>query len=479
MSISAPVIAIVLIHAVLALVCISHILLNKRDPRSALGWIVLSSLMILIGPFIYWVFGINRVQRRAQRLLDKAAQRSTITVEQMCISTPDMPLPDNSNDYLRNFIQVSNRLSQMPLTAGNHIEMLLNGDQAYPAMLDAIENAKHSIYLMTYIFDTDETGLKFIDTLVRCKSRGIDIRVLIDGIGELGRFRRASTLLRKKGISVQRFLPLSLTRPKLYWNLRNHRKLLLVDNQIAFTGGLNISSRHILNENYHDTSVEDIHFKLTGPVVYEMETVFKDDWEFATGERLEISGTRHDCSGDAFCRVIEDEPSGRIDRLAMTLMGVVSSAQRRIVIMTPYFLPPSELIATMQSAALRGIDITILLPQKNDNILVQWATRNLLWQLLQFNIKIYYQPAPFVHTKIFIVDDNLVYFGSANLDPRSLRLNFELNVEAYNTKLVQKLTDYVESKIKLSQLYTLQDVENRSLAVKYRDAIAWLCSPYL
>jgi len=479
MSLSALVIGILLVHVVLALSCISHILLYKRDPRSALGWIVLSTLLIWLGPFIYWVFGINRVQRRAQRLMDKSVQRSTVASDELCLSIPELATSRQGNKSLDIFTQVSNRLCQMPLTIGNQINMLINGDQAYPAMLEAINNAERSIYLMTYIFDSDDTGAIFIDALERCNNRGVEVKVLIDGIGELGRLRRASTMLRNKGIAVQRFLPLTLVHPQLYLNLRNHRKLLLVDNQVAFTGGLNISSRHQLNDNHQETRVEDIHFKITGPVVHQMESVFKDDWEFATGEKLEVSTSRYSCGGASLCRVIVDEPSERVDRLAMTLMGVISAAQRRIVIMTPYFLPPRELISAMQSAALRGIEITILLPHKNDSRLVHWATRNLLWQFLQFDIKIYYQPPPFVHTKLFIVDDDLVFFGSANLDPRSLRLNFELNVEAYNSELVQQLTNYIDDKIKSSQLYTMHDVENRSLIVKYRDAIAWLCSPYL
>jgi len=478
MPISFLIFIIVIFHIFLAFGCISHILLHKRDPRSALGWIVLSSLVLILGPFMYWVFGFNRVQRRARRLLEKGASPHLMNSEEICLTPPVVPSIEQEAESKR-FIQVSSRVCQFPLTSGNHIQILFNGDQAYPEMLRAIETAKQSIYLMTYIFDNDKTGAAFVDALCQADRRGVEVKVLIDGIGELGQFKRVSTILKSKGIQVERFLPLSLRHPKLYWNLRNHRKLLLVDNAIAFTGGLNLSSRHLLNDNKSNARVEDIHFKLSGPIISEMDSVFKDDWEFVTGQRLEISDTRYMCDGHTLCRVIVDEPSERIDRLAMTLLGVVSASVKRIIIMTPYFLPSPEMVSALQSASLRGVEIIILLPSKNDNILVHWATRNLLWQFLQFNIQVYYQPPPFVHSKLFIVDDELVFFGSANMDPRSLRLNFEMNVEAYDPILVDNLLEYVSNKVKQSQSYTMQDNEDRSLAAKYRDAIAWLCSPYL
>jgi cardiolipin synthase len=332
---------------------------------------------------------------------------------------------------------------------------------------------------MTYIFDTDDTGHAFIDALDRAQQKGIEVKVLIDGVGELGNWRRASTLLARRGINVERFLPLSAKPPAFYWNLRNHRKLLVVDNKIAFTGGINISALHVLENNRSPERVADMHFRIEGPVVPVLQTVFMDDWEFVTGQPMSLPVAELERAGDAICRVIVDEPSENIDRLATTLVGAVTAASKRIVIATPYFLPSRELMSALQAAALRDVQVTILLPSKNDNRLVHWATYNLLRQLLQFDVKVYYQPPPFVHTKLFIIDDQLVFFGSANIDPRSLRLNFELNVEAYDRNLVNRLMNYINGQIQISTLYTLDDDAARSLAVRVRDAAAWLFSPYL
>jgi cardiolipin synthase len=469
---------LLLLHIAMAIWSIVHALLNKRDPRSALGWIIISLFFPIVGPFFYWIFGMNRVQVRAQRLLNKSLTRTTVERREDALRRS----PDSSREShhtIRTFLKVSDKVCRLPAIPGNQVDILFNGDEAYPAMLQAIEQAQRSVYLMTYIFDTDDTGYTFIEALDRCQKRGVDVKVLIDGIGELGNWRRASTLLARLGVNVQRFLPMTARPPVFYWNLRNHRKLLVIDDEIAFTGGINISSRHVLKNNHSKSRVVDMHFRLAGPIVSELRTVFMDDWEFVTGQPMASPPLELKPCGTALCRVVVDEPSESTDRLATTLAAAVTAAKQRVVVATPYFLPSRELMSALQAAGLRDIDVTVLLPAKNDNRLVHWATRHLLRNLIQFDVKIFYQPAPFVHTKLFIIDDQLVFFGSANMDPRSLRLNFELNVEAYDGDLVERLMAYIHKQIAASSAMTIQDLEQRTLSQKIRDASAWLFSPYL
>jgi cardiolipin synthase len=168
-----------------------------------------------------------------------------------------------------------------------------------------------------------------------------------------------------------------------------------------------------------------------------------------------------------------------MDKLATILVGAVSLARRRIIIMTPYFLPSRELIAALQTAALRSLEVSIILPAKNNLPFVHWASTNMLWELLHRGVRIFFQPPPFVHTKLFIIDDDYAHIGSANIDPRSLRLNFELAVEVYDNLFVKELSAHVEKSLKQSREIFLEDVDNRSLPVRVRDAAAWLFSPYL
>ena len=223
----------------------------------------------------------------------------------------------------------------------------------------------------------------------------------------------------------------------------------------------------------------DAHFRLAGPVVTQIEHVFLEDWGFSTGEQVTPTQASARENGSMICRTIVDGPNEDLDRLSMILVGAVSAARRRISIMTPYFLPSRELIAALQTAALRGVEVTIILPSKNNLPFVHWATRNMLWELLEWGIRLYYQPPPFVHTKLFVVDDQYAQIGSANIDPRSLRLNFELAVEVFDKQFVKILTEHIQKSQDQSLEVSLKDLDSRRLPVRIRDALAWLFSPYL
>jgi len=472
-----------MLYLLLATLASGHALLNKRDPRAALSWIVICIFFPIIGSLFYFLFGINRVQTRARRL-HRHSSLAPPTVNQTIggsgnISGDIVDSEVKFPDRCQSLINVSNAVTEWPLTTGNTIEILYNGDQAYPEMLHAIRSASQRVYLTSYIFDNDEVGQEFVEALCDAQRQGVDVKVLVDGVGELSWTRRVSTVLRKHSITVARFLPLTFRPPAFYINLRNHRKVLVIDGCIAFTGGMNISKRHIVHDGSRGSSVVDLHFRLAGAIVAQLENVFIQDWQFATEEKLTPMPNSQLPVGGAVCRAIVDGPNENINKLATILIGAVSATQQRIVMMTPYFLPSNELIAALQAASLRGVEVIILLPGKNDSCLVHWATRNLLWQLLQFNVRVYYQPGPFVHSKLCVVDDYYVLFGSANIDPRSLRLNFELVVETYDLELAEQLSAHIAQKIEKSKEITLEQMDNRTLPIRVRDALAWLWAPYL
>jgi len=464
---------------VLAVVSAGHALLSKRDPKASLGWMGLCLLIPFGGPFLYFLFGVNRVRTRAIKLRGHAPDADESMREQNTYVAASYGVPAESLPAHADLLNISDTITNTPLVGGNRIDVLHNGEQAYPAMLAAIESARSSICLTTYIFETNETGRCFIDALGRAVTRGVDVRVIIDGVGELYSCPRAGNLLKKRRVRVARFLPPKLLPPSLHINLRNHRKILIVDGVDGFTGGMNIGDRHLAERTENPNRVMDIHFRLSGPIVGQIESVFFEDWHFLTGsyEKKETQRCREE--GSAICRVITEGPNEDIDKLSIVLVGAVSSARSSVTIMTPYFIPPRGLLAVLQAAALKGVEVTVLLPEKNNLALVHWATRNLLWELLERGVRIYYQPGPFVHSKLFIVDNHYVHIGSANIDPRSLRLNFELAVEVYDRTLASLLAAYVEEVKDRSRPLLLQEVDGRPLPEKLRDAVAWLLSPYL
>ncbi len=474
---------IILLVTALSLATAGHALLYKRRPGSAIAWIAVSLLYPLAGPILYLLFGINRVQTRAKRIDLQPISWSSIRVEGQTNSripfTPGPPPEPGVAEIAR----ISDAVAEMPLARGNRVEPLYNGEEAYPAMLKAIQQAGRSIFLVTYIFETNDTGRQFIDALARAVGRGVDVRVIIDGIGAWYSRPKAMKLLRESGVPVSVFLPPKLFPPTVNINLRNHRKILAVDGRLGFIGGMNIGDRHLAAREENPSRVVDAQFQVEGPVVAQMEKVFLEDWAFSNGLRdvpQAIGGPPNtEEAGTAVCRCVVDGPNEDMDKLSAILVGAVSSALRGVDIMTPYFLPSDPLVAAMQTAALRGVNVSVLLPSKNNLPFVHWASRNMLWEVLRWGVRVYYQPPPFVHTKLLLVDGQYALVGSANIDPRSLRLNFELMMEVYDNALSRLLADHVEHCRSLSKEVSLEEVDSRPLITRTRDSLAWLFSPYL
>ncbi len=470
---------LILLHFLVAFFAAGHALIFKSDPRAALGWIAVCLMFPFIGPLLYFLFGINRIHTRARKLQHPSRFRSDTGCEQPDDpSAPQISGPVLSPEFSE-IMRISCAVTRRPLVSGNAVELLENGEQAFPAMLEAIEGSRHSLFLSTYIFETNQTGRQFIDALTRAARRGVDVRVIIDGVGELYAFPRAGTLLKKRGVRLARFLPPRLIPPTLHINLRNHRKILVADGQVGFVGGMNIGDRHLAAVRKNPRRVVDLHFRLTGPVVKQIEHVFLEDWMFCTGEPMPADTIAPIDAHGAVCRTIVDGPNEDHDKLSTIMFGAVATARRKISIMTPYFLPFRELIAALQNAALRNVDVKILLPAKNNLPYVQWATTKMLWQLLQKGVRIYYQPPPFVHSKLFMVDDHYAQVGSANIDPRSLRLNFELAVEVFGKPVSEVLVPHFQRSLLKCREITFEEVETRSIPVRVRDALVWLFSPYL
>jgi cardiolipin synthase len=462
---------------VVSVAAAGHALLYKRDPRAALGWIATCLFFPSFGAALYFGFGINRIRTRAQRLgalpVDLRTPLGSSAIESSGVPSQLMPLE-----------RVGRSLTRETLSAGNRVTLLHNGEQAFPAMLAAIESAQHEVLLSTYIFETNETGRRFAEALARANDRGVRVRVLVDGIGALYSFPSAAGLFRRLRVPARTFLPPRLFPPSLRLNPRNHRKILVVDGEAGFTGGMNIGDRHLAARIENSRRVVDLHVGVEGGVVASLRRTFAEDWQWVTGETLEaapprkIAGEREQ-PGYARCRVIADGPGEELEQLEMLYVAAISLALRRIRIMTPYFLPPRSLISALQAAALRGVDVTVVLPAKNNLPYVHWATQKMLWELLGRGVRVLLQPPPFVHTKLFAVDDDYLLLGSPNLDARSLRLNFELAVEVYDRGLVAEVAEHFDQVVGRSREVSLAEMEARPLPVKVRDALVWLASPYL
>lgn len=444
-----------------------HILMTKRDARAAAAWVGLVWLSPIIGVVLYWLLGINRIRRKATMMRPHPL---TVVSPQT-----DGDVASGSRASLIDFVD---RVSDEPLVAGNEVVVLVNGDEAYPAMLEAINAATRRITMCTYIFDRDRAGQQFVDAFAAAVERGVDVRVVIDAVGARYSFPTIWRTLRKAGVKVGRFSRAWWPWQARYANLRTHRKIMVVDEQVAFTGGMNIREGCIMALDTRSPT-KDMHFRFRGPVVGQLNEVLAEDWEFSTKEELPIDGANLNDAGPVYCRSILDGPDMRNNPIHWTVLAALDHAAERVRIVTPYFVPDRELISALNTASLRGVLVEILLPEKGNLRMVQWASTALLWQVLEHGCRVFLTKPPFDHSKLMMMDDDWCFIGSANWDTRSFRLNFELNVECHDRTLCSRLYEISDAKKADAREISLDDVDSRSLPQRIRDNTARLMSPYL
>lgn len=446
--------ALFVLHIVVATIATAHILLTKENVRSSVGWI---GLVILspFGAFIYWVFGINRIRRRFSN-------------------------------------SVTGSFAAQDWFAATELTPLVNGDEAFPAMLDAIANAKECVALSTYIFDSDESGLQFVEALAAAHARGVNVRVLVDAVGVRYSRNPIDELLRARGVRSERFLQVRRIRLLEYINLRNHRKLMLIDGTTAFIGGMNIRHGNVLNASPAEP-VQDTHFRVRGPVVNPLSRVFEEDWEFSAKEVIQLPRTASPAVSPSAAqpgvnvrelrentaRAIADGPDDGEDRLQWVFLSALCTAHHRVRIVTPYFLPNEVLISGIEVAVNNGVTVELIVPRKSNLFYMSWAMASMFHSFVKRGVHVYLSDPPFDHSKIFLVDDEWYSIGSSNWDDRSFRLNFELNLEGRDRAFALALNQLVDAKRDRAQRVSLAELQSVSVLRRLRNSVVRLFAPYL
>ena len=468
------------ISVVTGAVALAHAAMTKEDVRSAAGWVGVILLSPILGAFVYFNAGVNRIRHTA--LASRRSARHALWQEFYGPAVPRYAVAECFSKQFLPMKQLGDTVTRFPLTAGNRIDILAAGDDAYQAIGKAIEEARHSIILETYIFDRDRIGLRVADLLIAAHARGVSVRVLIDSVGARYSVPSIVRYLRDHGVRTETFNGKVITGLRLpYANLRTHRKIIVVDNEIAFTGGMNIReafSQELLGEAF----ARDTHFRITGPVVADLFSVAAEDWHFASGEKLAAVVHPPVTVGPTepiFARVVSSGPDGSIETNHKMLTGAFSVAQRRIRIMSPYFLPDRELISALVTAARRGVEIDILVPSENNLTLVDRAMTAQFDQVLKHGCRIWRVQGPFDHSKLLTIDGEWSYVGSSNLDPRSLRLNFEVDLEVLDTGFAERIEDRLSRAMVGAHEVTLHELRHRPVLLRLAEKILWLGSPYL
>jgi cardiolipin synthase A/B len=452
--------------AILQLALLPHLLAQRnKSPNATLAWLWGILLFPGLGGIVYLLLGSERVHRkhlaRVEDLSLKAGPSPCIR-HGSCLSTT---LPELE------------RINGVTPTGGNAVDLLIDGAAFFPALLAAIATARDHLHLEFYAWHADETGKTVRDALVRAAQRGVTVRVLADEIGSLRTFRSFFRPLVDAGGQFSWFQTFAPRRGRLHLNLRNHRKLVIVDGEIALTGGMNIGDPYWGKSFPHERGYGDVQLQLRGPVVAQLARVFAEDWYFAAGEALADTARFYPAAepdGEADFQVIPGGPDNNINEIQLSVLAMIHHAAQRIRLVTPYFVPEESVVAALQLAAMRGVTVELIVPARGDHFYLTHVTRSYFSDLLPHGVRIFeYQPR-LLHAKVGIFDDVRGMCGSANLDVRSLRINFELNVAFHGPALASKLNAWFEECLGECREVNVREHEARGLWPRIAEVI---CRP--
>ena len=453
-----------------------HIILHKDDVPSAIGWAGLVWLAPLVGCVAYVILGINRVRRKALRLHNRGADIFTVTGKTPQEIEKEIPAP------LWQMLRLGYRVHPQHLALGNAVRPLVNGDEAYPQMCAAIAKAQTEVLIASYIFDNDKAGQLFLPALESAVKNGAAVRMLIDGVGlNYSRPNIHAAVKHIKGVEFSVFLPSKSPINLPFVNLRNHRKMMIIDGQTAFFGGMNVAEGNLVSQRPKEP-IQDVTFEVRGPVIYQMARLFEEDWIFSGKKPFLPASARcphHvSCPGKTPARIIPDGPDGDFGKIERLCLGALACAQKSARIVTPYFLPENNILSALETAAMRGVEVEIILPQKSNIFGMDWAMEANFNRLMSKGVKIYRAAPPFDHSKLFLVDDIWLFAGSANWDVRSFKLNFESNIECFDPELAQQVRRIIEHKQSKSVLLHYQGHMHPPLLRTLRNNAMRLLTPY-
>jgi cardiolipin synthase len=464
-------IAAAIAYLVLTVAASVHILLNKKNVYSSIGWLAVVWMSPVFGALAYFLLGINRIHRKASILKDESSKK-------LQRKHYNFKVPEAAPAQMRRILEVLKigiNITNEKMLKGNSVKPLINGDAAYPEMLAAIKSAQKQVFISSYIFDYDSVGILFIEAIKQAAARGAEIYILFDGFGSWGhisKFKKA--LARQRGVNIAVFLP--PLKNLSFINLRNHRKIITVDGKTAFFGGMNLSADNLLKTA--SNPVADITFKIEGSVVSQISKTFADDWYFATKQTVLPVTQASDIKEDNFARLILDGPQGAESMLELILLAAINFARKSVDIITPYFLPRESVFNALEIAAMKGVKVNIILPEISNHIIFNWAHESIFYRLLRRGVNIYKSPPPFDHSKVLTIDGVWSFIGSSNWDERSFRLNFEANMEILDLKFATMLKSYARTKRKKSKKLDIAAYENMPKILKLRNNFARLFTPY-
>lgn len=458
------------------------IVLENRDPIKTVSWLLVLFLLPLLGIILYLYFGRNF--RRNKFFLVKGITDELsidhVLQEQLSRLNQQVFIRNEKLVPMRNMMRLLLNNSKSLLTECNRVRILNNGRQTFGSMIYELENARHHIHLEFYIIEDDTIGNRIKDILVRKARAGLSVRVIYDGVGSWSLSSGYIRELTEAGVEVGAFLPVRFYALANKVNYRLHRKIVVVDGRIGFVGGLNVADRYWrgLGKN---AMWRDTHLRIEGAAVRSLQTIFLMDWNFVKEQQVKQSGLFPEVQVQDQClvQIVSSGPDSDYQSIMQAYFAAIASARQYVYLSTPYFLPNESILTALKTAALSGVDVRILLPEKNDSWVVGHSSRSYLREVLEAGVKVYFFMKGFTHSKLMIVDDVFSSVGTANMDIRSFSQDFEVNALIYDEALTLSLKKDYLFDLEVSLELRLEDWLNRPVKDKITESVARIFSPLL
>ncbi len=468
------------LYIIIIVFVIILIILENGSPLKTIAWILIFMLLPVVGFILYFYLGRNF---RKEKIFSRKGVEDFKKIEQLSrkqiIDLPDSKFLNNPKikEKMNIMILLLNN-SKALLTEYNKVDILNNGRETFDSILHELEQAKEHIHLEYYIIEDDNIGNKVKDILVRKARQGVEVRIIYDDVGSWSLSKKYIRDLKDAGAEVYAFMPVRFSRLADRVNYRNHRKILVIDGQVGFVGGINIADRYI--DGSKDLGLwRDVHLKLEGQAVHSLQAVFLIDWFFVSDKIIDDDKyfSEHKVDEKCLVQITACGPDSDWASIMQAYFAAISTAKEYIFITTPYFIPNESLLTALKTASLSGIDVRIILPFNTDSHIVYWGTISYVKELLEAGIKIYLYKEGFIHSKILMVDDVFASVGTANIDIRSFDTNFEVSALIYDHEITRKLKkDFCEDLAKSEQV-TLETWAERSLLTRLKTSVARIISP--
>lgn len=444
---------------------------DNRNPVKTICWIFAVVFLPVLGIVAYYMVGQNTRKKRSKfkRWRDEFNKKHTRIFESR---------DDGSTGYteLKHLIY---QIEHVPVLTGNHVEVYPSGKIKFEHLLKDLELAEDHIHVFYFAIGDDEIGGKVKDKLIKKVKEGVEVRLLYDGMGCNKTHKRYFREMMDAGIEVETFLPINFPQVLRSLNYRNHKKIVIIDGRMAYTGGINVKDEYINGLEWGKWN--DCHFKIEGMGAHGLQSVFLADWYYVSGEYLSLDKYYPpvEMMGKSPVQIVNSEPLGQHSNILEAMFVAITRAKKSVYIETPYFVPPSCLLRAIQTAAMSGIDVRLVIPRRSDNGAVQHASNTYIETLLRNKVKVYQYTDGFTHSKLMVIDDELAIVGSTNLDIRSLELHFETNIFIYDKEVAEMVKKVYFNDIADSEIIELDQWINRPKRVKFMEAIFRLASPLI